>query len=36
MQEKVQKYVNKYDLYYKIKLSRYKSYKEIRTALVSD
>ena len=33
MHVKIIKYVNKYNLYYKIKLSRYKLYNKIRTAL---
>ena len=36
MWEKVKKYVNKCNLYYKIKSSRYKSYEEIRQTLISD
>ena len=36
MQEKVKKYVNKYNLCHKIKLLRYKSYEEIRQTLTSD
>ena len=36
MQRKVVNYVNKCDLYHKIKLSRHKSYEEMRTALISD
>ena len=36
MQKKVQDYVNKCDLCYKIKSLRYKSYREMRTASTSD
>ena len=36
MQEKVKKYMNKCNLCYKIKLLRYKSYKEIRQTLILD
>ena len=36
MWEKVKKYVNKYNLCHKIKLSRYKSYKEMRQILTLD
>ena len=36
MQEKVKKYMNKCDLCHKIKLSRHRSYKEIRQTLTSD
>ena len=36
MQKKVQSYVNKCDLCHKIKSSRCKSYKEMRTASISD
>ena len=36
MWKKVQNYVNKCDLCHKIKLSRYKLYREIRTVLTSD
>ena len=35
MRKKVDTYVNKCDICHKIKLSRYKSYKEIRTASIS-
>ena len=36
MQEKVRKYMNKYNLCHKIKSSRHKSYEEMRQALTSD
>ena len=36
MWEKIKKYINKCDLCHKIKLLRYKSYKEIRQTLTSD
>ena len=34
MWRKVRDYISKYNLYYREKLLRYKSYKEIRTALI--
>ena len=36
MQEKVTKYVSKCNLYHKIKLSRYRSYEEMRQISTSD
>ena len=36
MQKKIQDYMNKYNLCYKIKPLRHKSYKEMRTALTSN
>ena len=36
MQEKVKKYMNKYNLCYKIKLLRHKSYEEMRQTLTLD
>ena len=36
MQKKVQNYMNKYDLCHKIKSSRHKSYREMRTASTLD